>query len=69
MTPQWIGTRGEHYHVGAQGYLIHHVHVLKGYERWFLAYTPARTNQSNEPKTDGSWCGTTNDLSTYGHGR
>jgi hypothetical protein len=69
QTPQWIGTRGETFSVGQSGYLIHQRHILKGYERWVLALTPARTNQSNEPKIHGEWCGTTNDLSVYGFGR
>ena len=32
-----------------------------------ISTTPARTNQSNEPRTEG-WCGTTNDRYVYAHG-
>lgn len=62
----WIGP-DDTLALGQVGFLIQKSHATKGWERYEVRDTPAYTNQSNEPRLRG-WCGSYNDLSTYGCG-
>lgn len=53
--------------VGTVGFLVENSHNTKGYANFTLRDTPPRTNQSHEIRVHG-WCGTYNDLATYGKG-
>lgn len=53
--------------VGQTGFLIEQSHATQGWNRRILHCLPAYTNVSHQPKLNG-WCGTWNDVATYGRG-
>lgn len=53
--------------IGTVGFLIESDNPYSGSARAYLSDRPAHTNQSNEPRLSG-WCGSYNDVSTYGRG-
>jgi len=63
---QWIGP-DENLKVGDVGFLIEFSNAIRGSEHYGVRDTPAHTNQSHQPRLHG-WCGTYNDLATYGRG-
>ena len=66
MTTMWIGP-DEMLKVGDFGFLVQKSNDNNGWERYELRDTPAYTNRSIEPRLEG-WCGTYNDVATYGCG-
>ncbi|MBN8449489.1 MAG: hypothetical protein J0M13_10875 [Candidatus Accumulibacter sp.] len=62
----WIDDQ-EGFSVGAAGFLIEHQNSYVGADHYSLSDTPAYTNVSHMPRLTG-WCGTYNDLATYGCG-
>lgn len=66
MTTMWIGP-DERMSVGDKGFLIELSHGTQGWQRYELRDTPAHTNQTRKPTLHG-WCGSYNDLNTYGRG-
>jgi len=66
MTTMWIGP-DETLEVGSNGFLIENSNPYDGWNRYELRDTPAFTNRSHEPRLHG-WCGSYNNVSTYGHG-
>ena len=68
MTQTWIGPVDSCNlpDVGSIHFLIR-ISKAGGFTRYDLRDTPAYTNQSQEPTLDG-WCGTYNDVATYGQG-
>ena len=66
MKQIWIGP-DETLHVGDTGFLVEQCNVMHDSSRYELRDTPAYTNRSHEPLLHG-WCGTYNDLATYGRG-
>lgn len=68
MTTTWIGPLwDENYKVGDKAFLVRKSHNARGSESYELRDTPPQTNQSFEYRLNG-WCGTYNDLATYGEG-
>lgn len=72
MTQKWIDAQVNEYETGPEkvgdcGFLIEISNENTGGTRYKLSYTPAYTNQSNEPRLSG-WCGTYNNVATYGAG-
>lgn len=64
----WIGPFDyENHKVGDRAFLVRQSHNLRGSESYDLRDTPPQTNQSFEYRFKG-WCGTYNDLATYGEG-
>lgn len=63
---RWIGP-DPMLSVGNTGFLIEHYNELSGGSRFELRDTPPYTNQSHQPRLSG-WCGTWNNVGTYGHG-
>lgn len=61
----WIGP--DELEPGDFGFLVFTSHYTQHWERYDLRDTPAYTNQSQEPMLSG-WCGSYNDVSTYGRG-
>lgn len=53
--------------VGSTWFLVSHSHALKSWTRYELRDSPPKTNQSFEDTPIG-WCGTYNDVATYGRG-
>ncbi len=64
--PLWIGP-DESLAVGQTGFLIRHWHETKGWVRFDLRDTPARTNVSLEYRLSG-WCGSYDNISTTARG-
>lgn len=72
MAQKWIDEQSNEYEpypekVGDMGFLVQFSNEIKGSDRYSLRYTPAYTNNSNQPRLKG-WCGTYSDLATYGLG-
>ncbi len=72
MTQKWIDEQVHEYEAGPEklgemGFLIEISHENTGATRHKLSYTPAYTNQSNQPRLEG-WCGTYNNVATHGCG-
>lgn len=65
-TQQWIGP-DESLKVGDVGFLVEISNAVQGWTRLRMQDIPAQTNQSFRPLLHG-WCGSNNDVSTYGHG-
>ena len=66
----WIGPTNDvinGFEVGMTGFLIHKSNSIAGWDRYEIRDTPAHTNQSHKPRLKG-WCGTYNDVATYGAG-
>lgn len=63
---RWIGP-DDSLQPGMTGFLVQKTHDTDGWERFEVRDTPAYTNQSCEPRLYG-WCGTYNNLATYGCG-
>ena len=53
--------------IGDRGFLVCNENTMKGWQRHYLRDTPPRTNVSLADTPYG-WCGTYNDLATYGCG-
>jgi hypothetical protein len=66
MTSMWIGP-DDSLTTGQTGFLVEKSNEVRGWTRYELRDIPAHTNQSNEPRLHG-WCGTNNDLATFGRG-
>jgi hypothetical protein len=65
---RWIGPYGcEDHKVGDRAFLVEKQHNTKGQHYYELRDTPPQTNQSFAYRLEG-WCGTYNDLATYGAG-
>lgn len=72
MTQKWIDEQVHEYEQGPEkvgdiGFLIRNSNENTGTDRFSLRWTPAHTNQSHEPRLNG-WCGTYNNVGTYGEG-
>lgn len=67
MTTMWIGDESSAYKVGDKGFLVKTTNESQGWERIVLRDTPAKTNRRFKPTLYG-WCGSYNDVSTYGEG-
>lgn len=52
---------------GAVGFLVENTHTTKGWTRYDLRDTAPKTNRSLKIQVHG-WCGSYNDISTYGAG-
>jgi hypothetical protein len=52
---------------GVVGFLVERANVLRGSSTYSVEGNPPTTNQSFEPRLHG-WCGTYNDLATFGRG-
>lgn len=66
MTTMWIGPDPALF-VGDIGFLIEQENTNNNSVRYELRDTPAYTNKSREPMLYG-WCGSYNNLATYGRG-
>jgi len=66
MTQKWIGP-DENLKVGDVGFLIEFSNPYDSSERYELRDTPAITTGSRMPQLEG-WCGSYNNLATYGRG-
>lgn len=62
----WLGP-DDTFRLGQVGFLVETIDVMRGTARHELRSLPAHTNQSHEPRLTG-WCGTYNDVATYGRG-
>lgn len=70
MTTKWIdeqGRDGRGYDLGDTAFLISFYNENDCSTRYVLRDQPAYTNRSNEPLLYG-WCGTYNNVGTYGEG-
>jgi len=72
MSTKWIDEQCNDYEqgpekVGELGFLIRISNENTGADRYKLSFTPAYTNQSRKPRLLG-WCGTYNNVGTYGEG-
>lgn len=65
MTTKWIDE--QEYGIGDKAFLINISHEFDGPDRYILRDQPAYTNTSQEPRLHG-WCGTYNNVATYGEG-
>lgn len=64
---RWIGNESDAFTVGQVGFLVEISHATKGWTRYEVREHPPKTNQSFKPMLRG-WCGSYNDVSTYGLG-
>ena len=67
---KWIeeqGYEGSGPGIGDQAFLVSFFNENNGSTRYALRDKPAYTNRSNEPRLTG-WCGTYNNVATYGEG-
>ena len=65
-TQKWIDEQPG-YAVGSAGFLIEFSNENTGGSRFSLDDRPPYTNQSHEPRLSG-WCGSYNNVGTYGRG-
>jgi hypothetical protein len=66
MATTWIGP-DDALKEGDIGFLIEKTNTMRGGTSFQFRDVPAHTNQAHEPRLHG-WCGTYNDLATYGRG-
>lgn len=66
MSMKWIGP-DENLILGEVGFLVRLRQEIQGWERIILRDRPVYTHRSRQPLLEG-WCGSLNDLSTYGEG-
>ena len=72
MTQKWIDEQSYEYDIGPtkdgeMGFLIRISNENTGSDRYILRCSPPYTNRSNKPRLYG-WCGTNNNVGTYGEG-
>lgn len=63
----WIENDYQHRDYNYVGFLAHRVDINNGNERYSLDDHPPHGNASGNPKPCG-WCGTYNNIATYGMG-